>query len=139
MRLALGIVACTLVATSWRLAEDGSREAEHVKAILEARCTMSVEQQFHEAMIEVYRRAKSECGYNATRFYLMVEKHGGVETAHRLLAGEGASDGLTELWRQGRLDISVERQVLLPQFASLFTEAEREKARTRLRDLEFEC
>lgn len=88
--------------------------------------------QFHQAMLEVYENAKQLCNYNATRFYQMVHKHGGLETAHRLLSKETSTSGLNKLWECGRLDISMEAQVLKPKFTSLFSEAELEVARNRL-------
>ena len=38
------------------------------------------ESQFNEAMLNIYRRAKAEAGYNATPFLSMVVEHGGLET-----------------------------------------------------------
>lgn len=32
---------------------------------------------FHKEMIDIYRKAKEECGYNATRFLQMVPNDGG--------------------------------------------------------------
>ena len=87
---------------------------------------------FHDAMLETYRLAKSDCGYKATYFLQMVTDFGGVEAAHRLLASTGPATGLTELWLCGRLDLSVEAQVLRPEFAPLFSEEERSVAQTRL-------
>jgi hypothetical protein len=34
---------------------------------------------FHRRMLEVYHRAKAECGYNATRFLQMVSNEGGLK------------------------------------------------------------
>ena len=45
-----------------------------------------LEVQFHEAMLDIYRRAKSEAGYNATRFIGMVVERGGLDTARYLMA-----------------------------------------------------
>ncbi len=92
----------------------------------------SLKAQFHQAMLDVYENAKQLCHYNASRFYQMVLKHGGLETARRLLSKETSSIGLNKLWECGRLDISMEAQVLNPKFAPLFTDAERDVARNRL-------
>lgn len=88
--------------------------------------------EFHDAMLETYRLAKSDCRYKATYFLQMVNDIGGVETAHRLLASTGPATGLTELWLCGRLDLSVEAQVLRPEFSPLFSEEERSVAQARL-------
>jgi hypothetical protein len=37
-----------------------------------------IEQRFHEAMVGIYRLAKSEADYNATRYVQMVSDHGGL-------------------------------------------------------------
>jgi len=63
---------------------------------------------------------------------MMVQVHGGVETAHRLLAADKVQDGLGELLLLGRLDLTVEHQVLSHEHRSLFSAAERRVARARL-------
>lgn len=93
-----------------------------------------LETKFDDAMVRVYEAASREAGYHATRFLQMVRRRGGVEAARRLLAAPGVSAGFTALRRAGRLDITVEAQVLRPQFSELFTDAERETARLRLAD-----
>lgn len=76
-------------------------------------------------------RLQREIDYNPTRFRQMVADYGGVGAARRLLRGPDASDGFTTLWEARRLDLSVEAHVLLPRFADLFTEQERQRARQR--------
>jgi hypothetical protein len=92
-------------------------------------------EQFHQAMVDVYHDAKRLAHYNATYFYRMVLDDGGHEAARRLLTSAQISTGLAELWRKGRLDISMESLVLQPRFDTLFTDEEREIARRRLADL----
>lgn len=93
---------------------------------------MNKELEFHTAMVEIFRQAKQECGYVATRFLQMVNADGGVEAARRLLLTNDPSDGFTVLWEHGRLDLSVEAHMLRPEFADLFTDEERSIARKRL-------
>ena len=83
-------------------------------------------------MRQIYHRAKEEIGYNAVRFLQMLQEHGGVETARRLLPE--MSDGFVTLWEHGRLDLTVEYLVLQPKWHDLFTDDERKMARQRLRD-----
>jgi hypothetical protein len=90
------------------------------------------ERTFHRAMIAIYETAKREFGYNATRFLQMLGEQGGLATARQLLWKDQPSDGFTTLWSHGRLDLTVEAHVLLPEFASLFTEEDRQQARYRL-------
>jgi hypothetical protein len=44
----------------------------------------NLEQQFTQAMFDIYRRAKTEAGYNASIFLQMISDRGGVDTAKRL-------------------------------------------------------
>jgi hypothetical protein len=97
-----------------------------------------LEQRFHRAMVGVYQRAKSEAGYNATRFLQMVAESGGLEAARTLLASTQVSDGFTALWEAKRLDLSVEALVLDSEWRDLFTDQERDVARRRLRDYGYE-
>jgi hypothetical protein len=83
-------------------------------------------------MVAVYESAKREAGYNATRFLQMVSTQGGVGAARQLLAAGGVSDGFAALWQAGRPDLTVEAQVLRPEFADLFTAEERRIAADRL-------
>ena len=94
-----------------------------------------LEKRFHEAMVGIYRRAKAEADYNATRYIQMVSDHGGVEAAKLLINADTPSDGYTELWKRGRLDLTVEALVIgHAQWHSLFEPAEIERARQRLKD-----
>lgn len=84
-------------------------------------------------MLDIYHRAKSEAGYNATRFLHMVGQQGGLRAAQNLLASDEVSDGYTELYLRGRLDLTVEAMILdHPQWAPLFTDEELAKAKERL-------
>ena len=48
----------------------------------------SIERQFAEAMMSIYRRAYREAKYNATVFHQMLTDHGGLETARILIHAE---------------------------------------------------
>lgn len=82
-------------------------------------------------MLEIYHGA-ARLGYRPTRFLEMVQVHGGVVTAHRLLSTDKVQDGLGELFLLNRLDLTVEHHVLLAEFAPLFSDHERAVARARL-------
>lgn len=94
----------------------------------------AVERDFDEAMLDIYRRAKAEAGYTATRFLGMVVERGGLETARYLLGAATVSEGYTALWERKRLDLTVEAMILLPEWQSLFSDAERRIAVSRLKD-----
>jgi hypothetical protein len=91
-----------------------------------------LEKRFHSAMLDIYRRAKSDAGYNASRFLGMVSEQGGYEAARTLLHALKVSDGYTALWERNRLDLTVEALILKPEWRDLFSNAEREIARQRL-------
>lgn len=93
-----------------------------------------LEKDFHDAMVQIYHIAKIEANYNATRFKQMVSEHGGVEAAKILINTENPSDGYTELWQRGRLDITVEALVQNPKWKSLFSPYEIERAKLRLKN-----
>lgn len=97
----------------------------------------ALEAEFHGAMLDIYRRAKSEADYNATRFIGMVSDRGGLETARYLLHATTVSDGYTALWERGRLDLTVEAVILASKWKPLFSKTEREIAIKRLREYEF--
>ena len=96
-----------------------------------------IELVFHEAMLNIYRKAKSEAKYNAVRFLQMVTDHGGLETAHMLINSATVSEGYTALWERGRLDLTVEAMILdNEKYHSLFSEEELAICAKRLKQYE---
>ena len=94
---------------------------------------VEITRSFNVAMLRVYQRARDECRYTATRFMQMVHERGGVQTAKDLLATREPSDGFVHLWERGRLDISMEAQIVYdPRWRSLFTPTELAEAKRRL-------
>ncbi len=90
---------------------------------------------FHDRMIEIYDQAKAECNYSATRFYQMVSELGGLKAAQKLLATNKPSEGLTRLWEEKRLDISMEATILQKPWCNLFSETELLIAKKKLKEL----
>jgi hypothetical protein len=68
--------------------------------------------QFDGAMFEIYNRAKSEAGYNATIFLRMLRDRGGLAAAKYLINSPKPSDGYTQLYERGRLDLTVEAMLV---------------------------
>lgn len=98
----------------------------------------SLELQFNEAMLDIYRKAKSEAKYNAIRFLQMVTDHGGAEAAHILINSPTVSEGYTALWERGRLDLTVEAMILENKhFHDLFSAEELEICRKRLSQFDY--
>jgi len=91
-----------------------------------------LEARFDDAMMNVYRRALHECGYNASRFLQMLYDHRGLETARILLHASDVSDGYIALWERKHLDLTVEALILNNEWYPLFTDQERKIARERL-------
>jgi hypothetical protein len=89
-------------------------------------------------MARIYARAKSEAGYNATRYLQMISERGRLATASQLLRAPGVSDGFTHLWERGRLDLTVEALVPQAEWRQLFTSSELAIARDRLSSYGFE-
>ena len=88
---------------------------------------------FDSAMFEIYRRAKSEAGYNASIFLRMLMERGGLSTAKYLINSSQPSDGYTHLYERGRLDLTVEAMVVENQeWHSLFQPDELARALARL-------
>jgi hypothetical protein len=99
----------------------------------------SLEQQFTQAMFDIYRRAKTEADYNASIFFQMISERGGVRTAKALINATRPSDGYTQLYQRGHLEITVEAVVVEnPKWHSLFTPDEIARARKRLKDYRYE-
>jgi hypothetical protein len=89
---------------------------------------------FHREMVGVDEVA-AEHGYHATYFRQMVERHGGVEAARRLLADSNIQSGLLKLWELGLLGHSMEAIVVQVRYQPLFSSDEIAEARRRLEEL----
>lgn len=95
---------------------------------------MNLEVEFTAALQGTYEVARAR-GYIATYFLQMLEEHGGLETAKRLLAVSEPQTGLYKLWELHLLNESMEGVVLQERFHSLFTQAEINEAWRRLDEL----
>ena len=99
---------------------------------------MTKQRQFDMAMLEIYRRAKAEAGYTASIFFQMLADRGGVATAKYLINSEKPSEGYTNLFQRGRLDLTVEAMVIEnSNWHDLFTEDELRKAKQRLAEYRY--
>ena len=97
-----------------------------------------LESEFHEAMLGIYDRAtKLKPPYRATYFRGMVLELGGKAAADKLLASRTPSEGFGTLLLRGKdaLKISVEHLVLEKPWRELFTDAQLEIARKRLKEV----
>lgn len=93
-----------------------------------------LEKQFDQAMFEIYHKAKTEANYTATVFLRMLSDRGGLSTAKYLVNSDKPSDGYTNLYERGRLDLTVEAMIIENEkWHELFSEDELKKAKRRLR------
>lgn len=93
---------------------------------------------FELAMRDIYKRAKLEAHYNATRFLQILDQNGGLETAHILINSPTVSVGYTALWERGRLDLTVEALIWdNPEYQELFTDSELKIIKKRLVDYKY--
>ena len=98
----------------------------------------NLEANFHEEMLSLYEKANNECNYHADRFHQEVKEMGGLAVARERLSSPHPRNALFKLHKLNRLDICVEALALRRQFRGLFTEAELDVARKRLRSLDYE-
>lgn len=97
-----------------------------------------IESEFDIAMMDIYQRANQEAGYNAIRYLQMLNEHRGLRTAQILLHALNVSDGYTALWELKRLDLTVEALILQKIWHPLFSDEERDIARRRLEQYNYE-
>jgi hypothetical protein len=71
-------------------------------------------------------------GYNAGYYRRMLRDHGALETARRLAGDPRYHDGLTRLWQENALDLSVEAVVLRSPWNRLFSAEVLAAARAKL-------
>jgi hypothetical protein len=94
---------------------------------------ISLNDRFNLAMYDIYKKAKIEVKYIATRYLHMLDAHGGFETARILINSPTVSEGYSKLWELGRLDLTVEALIWdNPEYHILFSDIELQKVRKRL-------
>jgi hypothetical protein len=97
-----------------------------------------LERKFDAAMMGIYKNASKEANYKATRFFEMLQKHKGIETAKILIQSNTVSDGYTALYQRGRLDLTVEALIYEnPEWHELFTPEEIKICENRLREYSY--
>lgn len=94
-----------------------------------------IKNDFHIAMVNIYKQAKKDIGYNATRLIQMLSEYGGVETAKKLIHSNDLSYGFEVLWEAGKLDLTVEALVIKEKYSSLFEQEEIKICEDKLKSL----
>lgn len=95
-------------------------------------------EQFHRAMIGNYERVIRETPYRPNFFIQIVEDQGGYEAARFLIDRREPSEGFFRLRELGRLDLSAEALILMPEWAQLFDGELRLVAYNRLREFGYD-
>ncbi len=92
-----------------------------------------LETDFHNDMLWILEH-EAEVGLHSTRFRQMIERYGGLKTAHLLLEAdrELPPDTFGYLRRVNRRDLAMESYVVKEKYLSLFSEQERQIAKWRL-------
>lgn len=118
-----GVIPFTLAMKRLRTAETepGPREKESLPTRKTA---------FERAMRNIYEAARLH-GYTANYFLGLINEHGGLAAAKRLLRPGPGSDGLASLYEKGLSHLSVEALVQKPEWRDLFTNEELAIARQR--------
>jgi len=93
--------------------------------------TSNVEARFGEALRHAYEASVRLCGCGK-RALQKIRKEGPVKAVKQFIKAAIPGQGFKRLHKAGRLDLSVEAIACRPEFASLFTPEELERARNRL-------
>lgn len=96
-----------------------------------------LEQRLNDDLNDISDESTKDLNYKPTYLLAMLRERGALATARHLLHKEGISEGFTKLWEAKRLDLTVEAIVLKPEYATLFTDAERAIARRRLAEVNY--
>ena len=90
-----------------------------------------LQREFELSCEETIQKCRS-LGYAPTVWIRMIQTHGAVETARRLVLSGDFQDGFLKLLSLGRPDLTVENAILDERWRDLFTDEERKVARWRL-------
>ncbi|WP_127144266.1 hypothetical protein [Pelagibacterium montanilacus] len=86
---------------------------------------------FAAELMDTYRQCE-RLGYKPTGMLQMMQEHGAINTARRLLVSP-PSDGFNRLALMGRLDLAIESIVQRDPWRQLFTKEELRRAKNRLK------
>lgn len=64
-----------------------------------------LERNFNNDMLNIYKTAKKQLGYNATRFLQLISEKGGLQAAKILISKDGGTYGFEVLWEHNRVDL----------------------------------
>ena len=93
----------------------------------------SIEKQFECRCIDVANKTAAVLSRDVPYFRQMLASRGAVGAATHLVHRHQPSSTFEALRRANRLDLTMESVILEPEWASLFTDADKAVARARLR------
>jgi hypothetical protein len=93
-----------------------------------------LEAEFNIEVLQMLQREGPEAGLHSIRFRQMIEQHGALEAAHRLLTPDHKHPPGTfgYLRRLGKPDLAIEYYVVMEKYRALFSPKEIEIAQFRL-------
>ena len=103
-----------------------------------AKVPPTLEDELHEEMELLYKRAGEETNYWGNRYLQVVRRNGGLKTAKKMLHSKtsGQRAGLDRLLKAGRPELTLEYLVLKSKYRTLFTNEEINVAKERLKSFE---
>jgi hypothetical protein len=126
--------ACKACGHAWKeevpVKEAGQKDRHREVAPMSA----SLEQQFNEEVLALFTKTGQATGYWPRYFLRKARQVGGYRLAKDLLQPAKAATGFGKLAETNHLELSVEYLALQPKWSPLFTEAERQVARSRLEE-----
>ncbi|MCM3618454.1 hypothetical protein M3936_12765 [Sutcliffiella horikoshii] len=95
---------------------------------------MKVKEELRCDLLNIYKTAKLECNYNASRFLQMLSSNeDSITITKKLVLSNVPSDGFTKLWELNRLDLTVEALIYENErYQQFFTETELEFIKDKL-------
>ncbi len=120
---------------AWRTDLKITLEASRSCCMMQPLDKKQLEEDFNKDMFRILEQ-ESEAGLHSTRFRQMIERYGGVETAHQLLQPDRQLPPNTFKYLRSinRRDLAMEFYVIQDKYRPLFSDQERDIARFRLEE-----
>ena len=84
--------------------------------------TQALKKDFHQDIIDLYKRITKMVKYKPTRLMDFINKYGGYEAAVKYITTESNVQDFAVLWESERLDLSVEALITCEKYRPIFNE-----------------
>lgn len=84
--------------------------------------TSELKKNFHQDIIDLYKKITKMVKYKPTRLMDLINKYGGYEAAVKYITTESNVQDFAVLWESERLDLSVEALITSEKYRNLFNE-----------------